>query len=72
MVFGHGSNLRDQVFANVSCDGFPVYLGGEAEAALGGVLMKRALKQVQAEIDLAEELFLADSEDFMLFVHRHA
>jgi hypothetical protein len=60
MVAGHGTDLGDEVQADVFGDGFLVDLGGEVKAALGGVLMEGALEQFEGGIGLADELFLAD------------
>jgi hypothetical protein len=72
VIARHGPDAGDQFGADVLGDGFLVHLGGEVEAALGGVFMERALQEVQGVVDLAFELLLAELEDFVFFAHTYA
>jgi hypothetical protein len=49
-----------------------VHLEGQVVAALGGVLVERTLEELEGVVDLAFELFLAESESFGLFAHEYA
>jgi hypothetical protein len=72
VVGSHGSDLGNQVFADVFGDGLLVHLGGEVVAALGRVFVERALEEVQGIGELAGELFLAEEQEVMLFAHKYA
>jgi hypothetical protein len=72
MVASHGANLGHQFFTNIFGEGLLIHLGGEVVAALRGVLVQRALEEVQGVIDLALQLFLAEPEDLVLFAHLYA
>jgi hypothetical protein len=72
VVAGHGADLNHQVLADVFGDGFLRHFGREVVAALGRILVERALEQVQGRVDLALELFPAALEHFALLVHKYA
>jgi hypothetical protein len=72
VIGGHGPDPGHQFLADVFGDGFLVHLGGEVIAALGRILMERALEEVEGVVDLAFELFLAELEDFVFFAHMYA
>jgi hypothetical protein len=72
MVGGHGADLGNQIPADVAGERLLIHFGGEVVASLGGVLVERALEEVQGGVDLALELFLAEPENFVLFAHKYA
>jgi len=72
MVGGQRADLGDEFLADIFGDGFAVHLGGQMPAALGGVLVERALQQVQGVVDLPFKLFLPEQQVFALFAHEYA
>jgi hypothetical protein len=72
VIAGHGTDLRDQLPADVFGDGLLVHLGGEMITALRGVFVEGALEELQGIVDLALELFLAEPKNLGLFAHKNA
>jgi hypothetical protein len=73
VVVGHGAHLGCELFADVLGAGLLLDLGGEVEAALGGVLMERTLEQeIEDGGDLPFDLIPAEEEGFALFAHWYA
>ena len=72
VVVGHGPHLGCELFADVLGAGLLLDLGGEVEAALGGVLVERALEEVEGLVDLPLELLLAEPEGGMCLAHMYA
>jgi hypothetical protein len=64
VIAGHGSDLGDQLLADVFGNGLLVHLEGEVITALRGVLVEGALEEFQSVVDLALELFFAEPENF--------
>ena len=52
--------------------GLAVHLGGQMPAALGGILVERALHQVQGVVDLPFKLLLPEQQVFALPAHKYA
>ena len=71
VIARHGADLRDKIFAHVLGDGLLVHLRGEVIAALRGILVQRALEEIQDGVDLVLELFLAEPEVLSLLIHKY-
>ena len=72
VVAGHSPDQRHQFLANIFGHGFLVHLEGQVVAALGWVLVERALEELESVVDLAFELFLAEPEKLGMFAHSYA
>jgi hypothetical protein len=72
VIAGHGADLGHQVLADVFGDGLLVHLGGEVVTPLGGILVERALEELQGIVDLALELLFAELENFGWLAHKYA
>ena len=72
VVASHGTDQGHQFFANIFGHRFLIDLAGKVIATLRGVLVKRALEEVERLVDLALELLLAELKKFGLPAHRYA
>jgi hypothetical protein len=72
VILSHRADLRDQFLADVLGDGLLFDLGGEMEAALGGILVQGALEEVQDLGYLVLDLVAAEPQGIMLFAHMYA